>query len=143
MLVNISEIKKRVEEVLHARSIISFLNEDHPVFQERRRPRRTSRARFSPRSRRFSAISKPPSSPVIWRNRRSEALPFMPTALTDENHWLEFSAARQTMSPHLSAAGGTSSSSGSRTRRTATAIIIAPASPFAATSQKAGPGTKR
>ena len=34
MLVNISEIKRRVEEVLHARFDHKFLNEDHPVFQE-------------------------------------------------------------------------------------------------------------
>ena len=34
MLVNISEIKARVEEVLHARFDHKFLNEDHPVFRE-------------------------------------------------------------------------------------------------------------
>src|SRR4249920_3477470 len=34
MLVNISEIKSRVEEVLHARFDHKFLNEDHPVFSE-------------------------------------------------------------------------------------------------------------
>ena len=32
MLVNISEIKRRVEEVLHARFDHKFLNEDHPAF---------------------------------------------------------------------------------------------------------------
>ena len=34
MLVNISEIKARVEEVLHAGFDHKFLNEDHPVFRD-------------------------------------------------------------------------------------------------------------
>ena len=34
MLVNISEIKSRVEEVLHARFDHKFLNEDHPIFRD-------------------------------------------------------------------------------------------------------------
>ena len=34
MLVNISEIKARVEEVLHAGFDHKFLNEDHPIFRD-------------------------------------------------------------------------------------------------------------
>src|ERR1051326_2062346 len=33
MLVNISEIKARIEELLHARFDHKFLNEDHPAFK--------------------------------------------------------------------------------------------------------------
>jgi 6-pyruvoyltetrahydropterin/6-carboxytetrahydropterin synthase len=104
MLVNISEIKARVEEVLHAGFDHKFLNEDHPVFQE-----------------------VPPTAENIARQLFVEVVPlfknaeaeliachlvelpersatFFADGTSEENHWLEFSAARQTVSPHLSAA---------------------------------------
>ena len=103
MLVNISEIKARVEEVLHARFDHKFLNEDHPVFRELL-PTAENIARqlfvevaplFADLEARLVAchlVEAPERSATVYADRLSE-----------ENHWLEFSAARQTMSPHLSA----------------------------------------
>ena len=65
MLVNISEIKDRVERVLHARFDHKFLNEDHPPSERCRRPQKTSRASSSRKLCRSSAISMPSWSRVI------------------------------------------------------------------------------
>ena len=104
MLVNISEIKARVEEVLHARFDHKFLNEDHPHFRD-----------------------LPPTAENIARQLFREVAPlfgdlearlvvchlvetpgrsatFYADGMCEGNYWLEFSAARQTMSPHLSTA---------------------------------------
>jgi 6-pyruvoyltetrahydropterin/6-carboxytetrahydropterin synthase len=103
MLVNISEIKDRVEKVLHARFDHKFLNEDHPVFSE-----------------------MPPTAENIARQLFVEVMPIFgdldaqlvvchlnetparsatcySTGVIEANYWLDFSAARQTMSPHLNA----------------------------------------
>ncbi len=103
MLVNISAIKERVEEILHARFDHKFLNEDHPAFRE-----------------------APPTAENIARQLCNEVAPlfgdleaelvachlsetpersatFYMTGVVEGNYWLDFSAARQTMSPHLSA----------------------------------------
>lgn len=102
MLVNISEIKSRVEEVLQAHFDHKFLNEDHPSFGER-----------------------PPTVVNLSEQLLAEVAPLFldgdahlvachlqespersATAYADgtleENRWMEFSAARQTMSPRLS-----------------------------------------
>ncbi len=103
MLVNISEIKARVEEVLHARFDHKFLNEDHPHFREVA-PTAENVARrlfieveplFHDLEARLVAchlVETPERSATVYADGASEA-----------NHWFEFSAARQTMSPHLSA----------------------------------------
>ncbi len=103
MLVNISEIKRRVEEVLHANFDHKFLNEDHPAFRE-----------------------QPPTAENIARQLFTEVTPlfgdlgagliachlqeapersatYYGDGIAEGNYWFEFSAARQTMSPHLSA----------------------------------------
>ena len=102
MLVNISEIKARVEVVLQARFDHRFLNEDHPAFRELP-PTAENIARqlflevgplFSDLEARLVAchlVESPERSATFYAGGASE-----------ENHWLEFSAARQTMSPHLS-----------------------------------------
>ena len=104
MLVNISEIKDRVGRVLHACFDHKFLNEDHPAFRD-----------------------LPPTAENIARQLFAEVVPlfgdleaelvachlveaparsatFYSAGAIEGNYWLEFSAARQTMSPHLSAA---------------------------------------
>ena len=103
MLVNISEIKARVEAVLHARFDHKFLNEDHPHFRDVP-PTTENVARrlfveveplFGDLEARLVAchlVETPERSATIYAGGLSEA-----------NYWLEFSAARQTMSPHLSA----------------------------------------
>ncbi len=102
MLVNISEIKRRVEEILHARFDHKFLNEDHPAFR-----------------------AQPPTAESITRQLFLEVAPLFGDlgaelvachlqetpersatwyagGIVEGNYWFEFSAARQTMSPHLS-----------------------------------------
>ena len=89
-------------EVLHARFDHKFLNEDHPAFRElaadrgERRPPafRGGRAAFRTISARELVAchldEAPDRSATFYAEGRAEA-----------NHWFEFSAARQTMSPHL------------------------------------------
>ncbi len=103
MLVNISEIKARVEEVLHARFDHKFLNEDHPHFREvAPTAENIARRLFSEVEPLFHdlaahlvachLVENPEQSATVYAGGQSEA-----------NSWFEFSAARQTMSPHLSA----------------------------------------
>ena len=99
MLVNISEIKARVEEVLHARFDHKFLNEDHPHFGDVA-PTAENVARrlfieveplFHDLEARLVAchlVETPERSATVYADGLSEA-----------NYWFEFSAARQTMSP--------------------------------------------
>ncbi len=103
MLVNISEIKARVEEVLHARFDHKFLNEDHPHFRDVA-PTAENIARrlfieveplFHDLEAKLVAchlVETPERSATVYADGLSEA-----------NYWFEFSAARQTMSPNLSA----------------------------------------
>ena len=103
MLVNISEIKERVEEILRAHFDHKFLNEDHPAFAD-----------------------LPPTAENIARQLFAEVTPlfadsnaelvgchltetpersatFYSSGVCETNYWFDFSAARQTMSPHLTA----------------------------------------
>jgi 6-pyruvoyltetrahydropterin/6-carboxytetrahydropterin synthase len=103
MLVNISEIKRRVEEVVHMRFDHKFLNQDHPAFRDLP-PTAGNVARqlfleaaplFRPDEAKLVAchlIESPDRSATFYVDNA-----------VDENYWMEFSAARQTMSPHLSA----------------------------------------
>ena len=103
MLVNISEIKARVEEILHAHFDHKFLNEDHPAFRELApTAEKIARQLFLEVAPRFAgAEAKLVACHLSESPERSAT--FYANGATDENHWLEFSAARQTMSPHLSA----------------------------------------
>ncbi len=103
MLVNISEIKARVEEVLHARFDHKFLNEDHPHF--RKTPptaENIARQLFREVAPLFADLeAQLVASHLIETSEKSAT--FYADGASEDNHWLEFSAARQTMSPHLSA----------------------------------------
>ncbi len=103
MLVNISEIKRRVQEVLHAGFDHKFLNQDHAAFREMApTAENVARQLFHEVAPLFPDLhaelvachlqEAPDRSATCYAN-----------GVVDENHWLEFSAARQTMSPHLSA----------------------------------------
>lgn len=103
MLVNISEIKARIEQLLQARFDHKFLNEDHPGFKELP-PTAENIARqlfvevaplFADNPARLVACH------LVESEERSATCYF--DGAVDQNHWLGFSAARQTMSPHLSA----------------------------------------
>lgn len=103
MLVNISEIKARVEEVLHGRFDHKFLNDDHPHFRDvvptaenvARRLFIEVEPLFHDLEARLVAchlVETPERSATVYADGLSEG-----------SYWCEFSAARQTMSPHLSA----------------------------------------
>src|SRR5256714_5282248 len=103
MLMNISEIKERVGKVLHDGSDNNFRNEDNPAF-----------------------ASVPPTAENVARELFAAAAPlfkdgqaalvachlsesedrsatFYSSGACEANYWFDFSAARQTMSPYLSA----------------------------------------
>ena len=102
MLVNISEIKARVEEVLHARFDHKFLNEDHSVFRDLPpTAENIARQLFKEVAPLFADLEATLVACHLVESPERSAT-FYADGRTEENHWLEFSAARQTMSPHLS-----------------------------------------
>lgn len=104
MLVNISEIKTRVEQLLHARFDHKFLNEDHPAFKELPpTAENVARQLFVEVTPLFADVSARLVACHLVESEERSATCFYDGAI-DENHWLGFSAARQTMSPQLSAA---------------------------------------
>ena len=102
MLINISEIKSRVGEVLHDGYDHKFLNEDNPAFAEMvptpenivRQLYRETEPLFHDSDARLVAVH------ICETEQRTAT--FYANGRCDENHWIDFSAARQTMSPHLS-----------------------------------------
>lgn len=102
MLVNISEIKARVEEVLQAHFDHKFLNEDHPVFRELPpTAENIARQLFTEVAPLFADLEATLVACHLVESPERSAT-FYADGTTEKNHWLEFSAARQTMSPHLS-----------------------------------------
>src|SRR5437899_2512306 len=103
MLINISEIKERAGKIVRERFDHKFLNEDNPSFRDLP-PTAENIARqlyvdvaplFSDVEARLAVChvtESPERSATFYANGVGEA-----------NYWFEFSAARKTMSPHLSA----------------------------------------
>jgi 6-pyruvoyltetrahydropterin/6-carboxytetrahydropterin synthase len=80
------------------------LNEDHPVFQETPpTAENIARQLFTEVAPLFGDLEAALVACHLAESPERSAT-FYADGVTDENHWLEFSAARQTMSPHLSAA---------------------------------------
>ena len=103
MLVNISEIKARVEQVLHARFDHKFLNEDHPRFCEvTPTAENVARQLFAEVEPLFGDLEATLAACHLVESPERSATAYA-GGLCEANYWLEFSAARQTMSPHLSA----------------------------------------
>lgn len=104
MLVNISEIKARVEQVLHARFDHKFLNEDHPIFHAvPPTAENVARQLFVEVEPLFSNLEASLAACHLVETPERSAT-FYAGGICEANYWFEFSAARQTMSPHLSAA---------------------------------------
>ena len=104
MLVNISEIKARIEQLLHAHFDHKFLNEDHPAFKELPpTAENVARQLFVEVAPLFADVSARLVACHLVESEERSATWYFDGAV-DENHWLGFSAARQTMSPHLNAA---------------------------------------
>ena len=101
MLINISEIKSRAGEVLHDGYDHKFLNEDNAAFADTiptaeniaRQLFRDAEPLFHDSDARLVAVH------LCETEQRTAT--FYADGRCDENHWIEFSAARQTMSPHL------------------------------------------
>jgi 6-pyruvoyltetrahydropterin/6-carboxytetrahydropterin synthase len=103
MLVNISEIKARVDEVLHARFDHKFLNEDHPIFRDvPPTAENVARQLFVEVAPLFGDLEASLAACHLVETPERNAT-FYAGGVCEANYWLEFSAARQTMSPHLSA----------------------------------------
>jgi 6-pyruvoyltetrahydropterin/6-carboxytetrahydropterin synthase len=103
MLVNISEIKERVEKILHAHFDHKFLNEDHPVFRDL--PPTTeniARQLYAEVEPLFADLDASLAGCHLIETPQRSATIYA-SGLVEANYGLEFSAARQTMSPRLSA----------------------------------------
>ena len=104
MLVNISEIKRRVEEVLHACFDHKFLNEDHPGFRDQLpTTEKVARQLFTDVEPLFGDLEAALVACHLVETPARSATVYA-GGVVEANDWFEFSAARQTMSPHLSAA---------------------------------------
>jgi 6-pyruvoyltetrahydropterin/6-carboxytetrahydropterin synthase len=104
MLINISEIKRRAGEVVDDKFDHRFLNEDNSSFREIvPTAENIARQLFNDVAPLFSDVdAKLVAVHLIETPDRSAT--FYADGICDANYWLEFSAARQTMSPRLTPA---------------------------------------
>jgi 6-pyruvoyltetrahydropterin/6-carboxytetrahydropterin synthase len=104
MLINISEIKERSGKLLRARFDHKFLNQDNPLFSEvPPTVENIARELFVDLAPLFSDVSaKLVACHLVESPERSAT--FYSTGVCEANYWFEFSAARRTVSPHLSEA---------------------------------------
>src|SRR2546422_2429761 len=103
MLVNISEIKERVEEILRAHFDHKFLNEDHPAFADLPpTAENIARQLFAE----VTPLFADPNAELVGchlTETPERSATFYSSGVCETNYWFDFSAARQTMSPHLTA----------------------------------------
>jgi 6-pyruvoyltetrahydropterin/6-carboxytetrahydropterin synthase len=103
MLVNISEIKKRALQVVSANFDHRFLNEDHETFTKSvPTAENIARQLFVETSPRFADLSANLAAVHLVESPDRSAT-FYSHGIAEGNYWFGFSAARRTMSPHLSA----------------------------------------
>ena len=104
MLINISEIKERAGQIVRERFDHRFLNEDNPAF--RNVPptvENVARQLFIDVAPLFSDVQAKLVACHLTESPERSATYYSDGAC-EGNHWFEFSAARQTRSPHLSPA---------------------------------------
>ncbi len=102
MLINISEIKERAGKVVHDHFDHKFLNEDNPAFREQpATPENISRHLYLDVAPLFSDVDAKLAACHLTESPQRSATFYFDGAC-EGNYWFEFSAARQTMSPHLS-----------------------------------------
>jgi 6-pyruvoyltetrahydropterin/6-carboxytetrahydropterin synthase len=102
MLINISEIKERAGKVVHDHFDHKFLNEDNPAFREQpATPENISRQLYLDVAPLFSDVDAKLAACHLTESPQRSATFYFDGAC-EGNYWFEFSAARQTMSPHLS-----------------------------------------
>src|SRR5690242_2375015 len=104
MLINISEIKRRAGDVVDNQFDHKFMNADNPAFKETApTAENIARQLFNDVAPLFSDVdAKLVAIHLIETPDRSAT--FYADGTCDANYWFEFSAARQTMSPRLTAA---------------------------------------
>ena len=102
MLMNISEIKERAGRVLHDGFDHKFLNEDNPAFANvPPTAENIARELFSAAAPLFAG-GKAQLVACHLSESENRSATFYANGTVEGNHWFEFSAARQTMSPQLS-----------------------------------------
>src|ERR1700745_943561 len=104
MLINISEIKGRAGRILRNRFDHKFLNEDNPAFRDVP-PTGVNVARqlYCELAPLFSDVQAKLCACHLSESPEQSATYYF-SGIGDANYWFEFSAARKTMSPHLSPA---------------------------------------
>jgi 6-pyruvoyltetrahydropterin/6-carboxytetrahydropterin synthase len=104
MLINISEIKKRAGEIVDERFDHKFLNGDNPAFRELPpTAENIAHQLFADVAPSFADVdAKLVACHLVETPDRSATFYF--DGACEGNYWFEFSAARQTMSPRLTAA---------------------------------------
>jgi len=102
MLINISEIKERAGRVVRERFDHKFLNEDNPAFQDvPPTAENVARQLYVDVAPLFSDVEAKLCSCHLSESPERSAT-YYSSGACDANYWFEFSAARKTMSPHLS-----------------------------------------
>jgi 6-pyruvoyltetrahydropterin/6-carboxytetrahydropterin synthase len=102
MLINISEIKERAGRILRDRFDHKFLNEDNPWFRDvPPTAGNVARQLFVEIAPLFSDLEAKLCVCHLSESPEQSATYYF-TGTCETNHWFEFSAARRTMSPHLS-----------------------------------------
>ena len=102
MLINISEIKERAGTILRDRFDHKFLNADNPSFRDvPPTAANVARQLFVEIAPLFSDLEAKLCLCHLSESPEQSATYYL-TGTCDTNYWLEFSAARRTMSPHLS-----------------------------------------
>lgn len=103
MLMNISEIKERAGEVLHAGFDHKFLNEDNAVFAKTPpTAENVARALFADAVPLFKD-GKAELVACHLTESEDRGATYYASGISEANYWFEFSAARQTTSPNLTA----------------------------------------
>src|SRR6266513_3318302 len=104
MLINISEIKERAGKVLRDGFDHKFLNQDNPSFREvPLTAENIARQLYCDVAALFSDVGAKLSVCHLSESPERSATYYF-TGACEATYWFEFSAARRTMSPHLTAA---------------------------------------
>ncbi|MFL6584887.1 MAG: 6-carboxytetrahydropterin synthase [Chthoniobacterales bacterium] len=104
MLINISEIKRRAGEVINHGYDHRFLNEDNPAFRDVVPTPENVALQLLKEVGPLFSDDRAQLTAVHIRESRMRSATAYANGGVDANYWFEFSAARRTVSPHLSEA---------------------------------------
>jgi len=102
MLINISDIKRHAGEVINGRYDHRFLNEDNPAFREVVPTAENVALQLLHDVTPLFSGERAKLAAVHLRESPTRSATAFANGPVDANYWFEFSAARRTMSPHLS-----------------------------------------